>query len=40
MSHKKKQEEEKNTESNPFNKDMDLDNAKSEAEKTEEPKAE
>ena len=40
MSHKKKQEEEKNTESNPFNKDMDLDNAKSEEEKTEEPKAE
>ena len=36
MSHKKKQEEQKNTESNPFNKDMDLDNANAQEETQEE----
>ncbi len=36
MSHKKKQEEQKNTESNPFNKDMDLDNANAQEEAQEE----
>ncbi len=36
MTHKKKQEEQKNTENNPFNKDMDLDKVEEQEEKSEE----
>ena len=36
MAHKKKQEEQKNTENNPFNKDMDLDKVEEQEEKSEE----
>ena len=36
MAHKKKQEEQKNTENNPFNRDMDLDKVEEQEEKLEE----
>lgn len=36
MTHKKKQEEQKNTENNPFNKDMDLDKVEEQEEQSEE----
>ena len=36
MTHKKKQEEQKNTENNPFNRDMDLDKVEEQEEKSEE----
>lgn len=36
MAHKKKQEEQKNTENNPFNRDMDLDKVEEQEEKSEE----
>ena len=36
MAHKKKQEEQKNIENNPFNKDMDLDKVEEQEEKSEE----